>query len=154
MHQYLGAAVLEHVGKTRRLLSDADRDGDRTQSQGGKQDRRKSNIVAEQQRHPVAARHSALREPAGYLRHQPIEAPVGKTRIAADDRLAVEIAGERILEQGMGGPRPVRKALHDASAEMHFGTRRRHDAEPGGTSALHQISFRAAANWAVSHADL
>ena len=106
-----------------------------------KQDHRERHIVAEQQRHPVAVPHAALREPAGDLRHQPIEAHVGKTRIAADDRFAIEIADERILEQGMGGPGPVRKALHDASAEMHLGTRRRHDAEPGGTSASHQASL-------------
>ncbi len=131
MDERLGAAVRQHVGEARRLLPGADRHRNRAKLQRREQDGGKRHVVAEQQRHPVAALYSTFSESGRAPRHEVGEAHIGQPGIAADEGLALGVAGNRPLEHGVGIPRPLGKAANDAAIEMRLETRRRHGAEPG-----------------------
>ncbi len=93
--QDLGAAIGEHIGDLRLLLPRAEQHRDQPLMRGGKQQQRKFDAVAEQDRNAVAALQAELakarRNPRGLLHRLPPAQP----DIAADQRFAIAIARGR-----------------------------------------------------------
>ena len=136
--QRLGAAIGQHIGDLGLLLARAEQHRDEAQLRRRKQDQRKLDAVAEQDRNAVAALQAEALEARGDLLRAPHRLAPRQPLVAADQRLAVAIARGGLLDHGPDVFRPLAESRHHAVAEARFKPHRRN----GNVRPVHQpLSF-------------
>ena len=123
--QDLGAAIGEDIGDLRLLLARAEQHRHQPLMRGGKQQQRKFDAIAEQDRDAIAALQAELakarRDPRGLLHGLPPAQP----DIACDQRFAVGIAGAGVRDHRPQARRPIAEGRHHPIAEARLEPHRR-----------------------------
>ena len=135
--QQPGAAVLEHVAKTRRLLPGAKRHRDGAEPGGGADRDQELRPIVDQQRQAVPWSHASRREAGGEPLSLSGEVAVGQSDRPRDQGQSVRIACDRRLEQTEQALRALGEAAHQTIAEVQLVADRGqrivgpgHDAQP------------------------
>jgi hypothetical protein len=118
VHDRRRAAVLHDVGDLRALQPRAHRNRDRTQAQDRQQGGHELDAVAEQHRHAIAGRDTALREPASRACDVLVQLRVGPAHVAGHQRQRLRPRRGGTLEGLVGPRRAVGEARHHAVAEV------------------------------------
>jgi|SRR5262249_20546372 len=130
MDQNLGPAMVKHVGKTRGLLADADRNGNGSQPQYREQQGGICAAIAEEERDSVTACHTQLCQGCRPPIDDFIEASVAEALFSADDGFPVGIGRHRLGKKCMRALWPNRKTGDDTVIEVPLRAHRGYDAKP------------------------